>query len=378
MNFVFYTHSLKSDWNHGNAHFLRGVLRELVALGHHVTALEPADGWSRSNLVADQGEDAVTRFEEDFPELSSRTYDSGFDHEAAIAGADVVIVHEWTDPLLVERLGRARRLGGRFTLVFHDTHHRAVSRRSEIAGMKLDDYDLVLAFGETLREHYLDAGWGRRVATWHEAADTRLFKPLPAVERERDLIWVGNWGDGERNEELHRFLLEPARDLRLSGSVRGVRYPPEALSAVNSAGLAYGGWIANADVPREFARHRLTLHIPRRPYVESLPGIPTIRVFEALAAGIPLICAPWEDIEGLFRKNRDFLVARDTDAMKASIRAVLNDPALAASLAESGLETIRARHTCRHRVEELFAHLDAVGGVRRRPLSTPTQMEAAK
>lgn len=34
MNIVYFTHSLRSCWNHGNAHFLRGVLRELQALGH--------------------------------------------------------------------------------------------------------------------------------------------------------------------------------------------------------------------------------------------------------------------------------------------------------------------------------------------------------
>ena len=30
MRFVYFTHSLRSCWNHGNAHFLRGVLRELI------------------------------------------------------------------------------------------------------------------------------------------------------------------------------------------------------------------------------------------------------------------------------------------------------------------------------------------------------------
>ena len=28
MRFVYFTHSLASCWNHGNAHFLRGVLRD--------------------------------------------------------------------------------------------------------------------------------------------------------------------------------------------------------------------------------------------------------------------------------------------------------------------------------------------------------------
>ncbi|TIU62962.1 MAG: glycosyltransferase, partial [Mesorhizobium sp.] len=55
MRFLFYTHSAVSDWNHGNAHFQRGIMRELVARGHEVIALEPADGWSRSNLLAEQG-----------------------------------------------------------------------------------------------------------------------------------------------------------------------------------------------------------------------------------------------------------------------------------------------------------------------------------
>ena len=52
MRVVLFCHSLASCWNHGNAHFLRGVARELLARGHEVRAFEPADGWSRANLVA--------------------------------------------------------------------------------------------------------------------------------------------------------------------------------------------------------------------------------------------------------------------------------------------------------------------------------------
>ena len=48
MRIVYFTHSLLSCWNHGNAHFLRGVLRELAARGHDVRAFEPANGWSRA------------------------------------------------------------------------------------------------------------------------------------------------------------------------------------------------------------------------------------------------------------------------------------------------------------------------------------------
>ena len=102
----------------------------------------------------------------------------------------------------------------------------------------------------------------------------------------------------------------------------------------------------------------MTVHVPRPPYVEALPGIPTIRVFEALACGIPLVSAPWSDSEGLFRPGEDFLMARDPEDMTRHLRALAHDPELARSLAASGLERIRSRHTCAHRVDELLAILE--------------------
>jgi len=372
MKFVFYTHSLVSDWNHGNAHFLRGVMRQLMKAGHSAVALEPENAWSRENLLRDGGAKAIQSFHERFPDLTSQSYGEEFDHEDAISDADVVVVHEWTDPSLVERIGRVRRDGGRFTLLFHDTHHRAVSSEQDIAGLHLQDYDGVLAFGETLRQRYLDAGWGKNVFTWHEAADTTVFHPLPVDHVEGDLIWVGNWGDDERSAELTEYLIDPVHELGLKANVCGVRYPVEALEALKAAGITYRGWIANAEAPLAFSRHKVTVHIPRRPYVEHLPGIPTIRVFEALACGIPLISAPWNDAEGLFRPGQDYLTVKSSEEMKQALRAVLNDPVLAAELVKSGAETIRNRHTCAHRVDELFDVLKSCGTA---SVKTALQME---
>jgi spore maturation protein CgeB len=361
MKFVLYAHSVASDWNNGNAHFLRGILGELERSGHTTLALEPSNGWSRTNLIADQGTAALDRFAATFPQLHVVTYDDDFDHEAALDGADVVIVHEWTPPELVARIGRLRRDGGRFVLLFHDTHHRGVSDAGAIHELPLSEYDAVLAFGNTLRLRYEQQGWGRRAFTWHEAADTQVFHAMPAVGQRSDIVWIGNWGDGERARELLEFLIEPARALDLDGTVHGVRYPPEALRHVAGTRLRYAGWIANADVPAAFARHRMTVHVPRRPYVEALPGIPTIRVFEALACGIPLVSAPWLDQENLFRPGSDFLVARNSKEMNNHLNALRHDPDFCQALAASGLQRIQERHTCVHRVDELFDILAAIG-----------------
>ncbi|MET1756652.1 glycosyltransferase [Novosphingobium sp. RD2P27] len=373
MKVVYFTHSLDSCWNHGNAHFLRGVLDELIERGHDVSVFEPEDSWSRANLVADHGEDGLQAYRSAYPTLSSHRYAAGADVTELAEGADLVIVHEWNEHELVAALGKARARGASYLLLFHDTHHRAVSAPEEMEAYDLSAYDGVLAFGETLSDVYRSRGWGNRVWTWHEAADVRRFHP-PAKEGLREgLVWIGNWGDGERTQELQDFLFAPAQEAGLPLDVYGVRYPEEAREILHKYGVRYHGWAANAAAPGIFARHFATVHVPRRYYATILPGIPTIRVFEALACGIPLVSAPWDDAEQLFRPGEDYLVARDGEEMARHLNELKNDPTRRQALVASGLETILARHTCTHRVDELLSIVSAL-----RPTSAPSTMAAGE
>ncbi len=362
MKVRYFTHSLLSCWNHGNAHFLRGVLSELIRRGHDVKALEPEGSWSLDNLLRDGGAAGLDAFRQAYPDLAPVTYAAGTDPAALVDGADLVIMHEWNEPGLVAAVGGLRKRGAAFTLLFHDTHHRAVSDPEAIRTFDLDGYDGVLAFGEALADVYRHWGWGNRVTVWHEAADTHVFHP-PAREVERQgLVWIGNWGDDERSTELEQFLFRPAKTAGLPLDIYGVRYPETALATLARYGVSYKGWLPNAGAPAVFARHLATAHVPRRFYVTALPGIPTIRVFEALACGIPLVSAPWLDSEGLFTIGADFLMARDEAEMTADLRAVAHDADLRASLAAHGLATIKAHHTCAHRVDELLATVARLKG----------------
>jgi spore maturation protein CgeB len=354
MRFVLFYHSVLSDWNHGNAHFLRGVASELITLGHRVDIYEPANGWSLKNLLSEQGEAPLEEISSIYPELTTNFYQlANLDLSHVLNGADVVIVHEWTDPELIRRVGDAAR-HRRCHLLFHDTHHRSVTDPNAMKALDLRHYDGVLAFGRTIADVYLEHRWARLAWVWHEAADTRHFHPLATAHREGDLVWIGNWGDDERTAELHEFLIDPAKALGLRAKVYGVRYPQHAQQALQAANIEYGGWLANYRAPQVFARYAFTVHVPRRAYASTLVGIPTIRMFEALACGIPLICAPWNDSEQLFRPGTDYLVARDGREMREAMRAVMSDRELARALIERGLETIQTRHTCRHRVDELL------------------------
>lgn len=369
MKIVYFTHSLASCWNHGNAHFLRGVMSELLGRGHDIRVYAPENAWSLTNLVNDHGPEGLDAYRAAYPELGSVSYPADADVAEMVDGADLVLVHEWNEHSLVATLGTLRKRGAPWTLLFHDTHHRAVSEPAQMQAYDLSGYDGVLAFGETLSEVYRGWGWAGRVWTWHEAADIRRFHP-PEVEGAREgLVWVGNWGDGERTEELESYLFQPAQAAGMGLDIYGVRYPQSARDTLARYGASYHGWAPNAAAPALFAKALATVHVPRRYYATILPGIPTIRVFEALACGIPLVSAPWDDSEGLFRQNKDFLMVRSGSEMTRALRSMREDSELRAALVASGLETILARHTCAHRVDELLAIVAS--------LQTPARKDAA-
>ena len=361
LRLAYFAHSFRSDWNNGNAHFLRGLMRAMVAMGHDVTSLEPASEWSIENLREEaEGERALQEFAQIYTDLNVRTYASQEEDgrlcellREMLGNTEIVILHEWNPPALAQLLLRLREELG-FQLVFHDTHHRASSSPQQIALFGLERFDGILAFGEVLRTLYRERFGLRRVWTLHEAADVSVFRPQVAAERKTDVVWIGNWGDEERSAEIQEFFLKPAANLAgvQHFTIYGVRYPTQGLEALAQAGVHYSGYLPNLQAPCIYGSSGLTVHIPRRQYSSAMPGIPTIRVFEALACGIPLISAPWQDLEQLFRQG-DFLFVTDGEQMKNAMERLLGNPAQAQDQAARGLETILARHTCDHRAQEL-------------------------
>jgi spore maturation protein CgeB len=360
LSFRFFAHSWISDWNHGNAHFLRGLASELVKLGHEVRCYEERDGWSIKNLAA-EGEnslaDAQATFRHSFPDLDVRFYSTGpglrefLDTE--LAGADVVVIHEWNSPEVVNAILRLKHKL-RFRVLFHDTHHRAYSNPKEILRLPLNEFDGVLAFGDAIRRIYIDGFGVKRTWTFHEAADTAHFFPTDAA-KDTDVVWIGNWGDEERTRELEEFLLTPAAALRgAKFAVHGVRYPKDALERLAQSNIEFRGYLPNLHAPKMYTRSKISLHVPRRFYANGLSGVPTIRVFEALASGSPLVCAPWNDAEGLFRPGQDYVCVPNSQAMISELANLLRDEHARQQIAASGLETIRARHTCVHRAQQLL------------------------
>lgn len=356
MRFVLFYQSVISDWNHGNAHFLRGLMRALGGRGHDVVCYEQVDNWSLANLLL-EAPNAISQFEARFPELRYERYRLGSGLEGflseRLAEADVAIVHEWNDPTVIGLIGR---LGGRIGVrtLFHDTHYRVVLQREYREQLELERFDDILAYSPSVAERYAGLGF-RNVHVVHEAADMTIFRPLEVPGRD-DVVFVGNYGDGDRNEQLEAFVFGPRRALRhLRFAMYGVRYPEGVLERMrNGLDVAFRGRVANVDVPSVYGGAKVVLHVPRRQYVELLPGTPTIRVFEALGCGACLVSLPWPDTDGLFTAGQDYAVARTPGEMRELIDWLCRDAAARARFGCHGRETILARHTCDHRAEQLL------------------------
>ncbi len=370
MRIIFFYHSLLSDWNNSSAHFLRGVGMELLLRGHEVVVYEPRNAWSLEQLLAEHGHGPVARFHGAYPGLASRRYDAHtLDLDSALGHADLVLVHEWCDPRLVKAIGLHHALGGPYRLFFHATHPASITEPEKMARFDLRHYDGVLAAGSVIREQFLAEGWATRAWTWHEAADTRVFKPLAGAVPEGDLVWVGNWRDGEQAAELHEFLVEPVQALGLRARVYGAGYTPQAIDALAAAGIEYGGWVPNFELPEVLARFKVAVHIPSREQSRSVAGLPTGRPFQALACGLPLVCAVWDDTDGLFQSGVDYGLARDGDEMTGWLRVLLNNPEMANWMARHGRATVLQRHTCAHRVDQLLSLLEIL------PVAQPAASE---
>lgn len=358
MRFVLFYHSLVSDWNNPSAHMLRGIASELRASGHSVRIFEPCDGWSLHNLREQGGEGVVKAFHSTYPALRSTFYDPlTLDLDEALADADIVIAHEWNDPRLLRRLGDHRAAARTYRLLFHDSPQGPprVSRAARTVALR--DFDGVLAAGEALRRLYLEQDCIGKAWTWRDGVDARVFRPGTADPvRSSDLVWIGSWGCGERLSELDEFLLEPVRTLGLRARFYGARYPQQAVHTLQAAGIDYGGWIPDFCIPAALSAGRFTVHVPLRLRAERLPAhTPVMPVLQALACGVPVVSAQWEDCAELFTAGIDLLVGRDGPQISRHLGALRSDPGFSRFLAANGYQTVMTRHTCAQRAQELLS-----------------------
>lgn len=359
MKITMFYQSLVSEYNFAGANFLRGIVSELLHRGHDVTVYEPLRSACLENLVSLYGDEPVKEFRKFYKDrLKSKFYQpEHLDLNMVLQDTDLVIVHEMNDKDLIKKIGLCRKQKNNLKALFHDPSTNVLDEKFD-AGI-LKNYDGILAGCNFLRDKYLEKEIAEQVWVWHEAIDSRVFYPMSSLEKEGDVVCIGNWGKGEREDELERYLINPVSQLNLRSSLFGVGYPEDFIEKCIPCNISYRNWVANYKIPSVLSAYSVALHLPKRSYTQSVPGKPATGIFEAMACGIPVLSAPWEDTDSLF--NKEDYVLTDEKSVQNHLNEMIRDKARAEEIAGNARRTINKKHTTWHRVDQLMTICEELG-----------------
>ena len=218
-----------------------------------------------------------------------------------------------TSPSWSPRSAERRARGRRFTLLFHDTHHRAVTEPEAHRPLRPRRATTACSPSATCCASSTCArGWARRAWTWHEAADTRALPPARRASS-AEATWSGSatGATASAPPSCTSSCSSRCRRLGLRGARPRRALPGEALQRAGATPASSYARLA-AEPPGAAASSPATASpstCRAGPTSRRCPASPPSASFEALACGIPLVSAPWDDAEGLFPPGRDFLVA---------------------------------------------------------------------
>lgn len=210
-------------------------------------------------------------------------------------------------------------------------------------------YDSVFVAGSDVSER-VSAALGRPIPVVPLAADPSIYRPLRSRDQYRaNVVFAGSatarrvallgglvefglalWGPGWRRTPLRDYC---------RGEV------PSTEEYVR----AYGGASVAVNIHHTTGGNG------------SDEGFLNQRLFEVAAIGVPQVVDYRGDLAQHFEAGRDVLVFHDADELRRSVRAVLQDPAVAAELGKAGRHQALTRHTYMHRLKQVLEALAAAG-----------------
>jgi spore maturation protein CgeB len=367
LSLVFLGLSITSSWGNGHATTYRGLVRELVRRGHDVLFLERDVPYYAANRDLPSSSLGRVELYESLPQLQER-----FGRE--ISTADAVIVGSYVPDGSAVGAWVCRAANG--LRAFYDIDTPVTLRGLDAGGVaylepgQIRDYDLYLSFagGPCLTRLSRDFG-ARAVRALYCSADPEQYYPT-AGEMAWDLGYLGTYSS-DRQPALDQLLCQSAE--RWSNGkfvVAGPQYPADLCWPANVQHIPH---VAPPDHRAFYNAQRFTLNLTRQDMV--LMGYsPSVRLFEAAAAGTPILSDIWPGLPQFFEPEREIVLVRSASDVLAELQNGSEERRRA--LAERARKRVLAEHTAAHRAEALEGYLLELLELRSRPRRTERSASA--
>lgn len=339
--------SITSSWGNGHATTYRGLVRELVALGHEVLFLERDVPWYADNRDLPHPPYGRTELYTTLDELRERFAGEVQDADLVIVGSYVpegVAVGEWA-------IARAQGI-----CAFYDIDTPVTLAKLErgdyeyLAPEMIARYDLYLSFSGGPILQQLEEQYGSPCARpLYCSFDPELYFPQ-SEELRWDLGYLGTYSD-DRQPPLEKLLLEPA--LQWSQGrfcVAGPQYPDSVQWPPNVERIAH---LPPAQHRAWYNAQRWTLNITRADMIRA--GFsPSVRLFEAAACGTPIISDYWDGLDSFLEFGKEILVARSPQDTLLYLRETPDEERR--NMGERARAKVLSQHTAAHRAQELESY----------------------
>ncbi|MGD9381529.1 MAG: glycosyltransferase family 4 protein [Candidatus Thorarchaeota archaeon] len=218
-------------------------------------------------------------------------------------------------------------------------------------------FDLIIAVSENvagaIKEH-LDSDFHERVRTVYSGVDLSVFRPLPDVDKQWDLAFMGRL---EAMKSIDLFpemlsLLKPKfPDLRMmmtgEGSLKDWLFKEFEKKGVSSM-VDYQGVVETSEVPALINKSRVFLYPSRRePFGLS--------IVEAMACGVPVITTDVFGPREIVKHNYDGIAVSPDDvrALADAVETLLSDEDLRKRIAQNGLKSVAERYDIKEHAKQL-------------------------
>jgi spore maturation protein CgeB len=344
LDIVIFGLSITSSWGNGHAVTYRALANALHQRGHKVTFLEREVPWYRDNRDLTDAEYCQIELYDNLREVPKR-------FGRLVANANLVIIGSYVPDGV--RLADWITSRARGITAFYDIDTPVTlagldsGKTSYISAALIPRFDLYLSFTGGPLLNVIEEIYGSpRVRALHCTADLSAAANPDSSSRWA-LGYLGTYAP-DRQPALEQLLLETSRHLSdRQFAVAGPKYPNDVRWPANVTRIEH---LPPSKHKEFYARQRFTLNITRD-NMRVAGFSPSVRLFEAAAAGVPIMTDKWPGLETFFSPGREILVVEGTHQVIQVINELPEERRR--DIAAAARQRFLRSHTPQHRARQI-------------------------